>query len=763
MRRLALLLILLLSLSLNGRAQTDRVDALMAQLSLKQRVAQLFLVGIYGNPLNAPSRDFLREWQPGGAVLFVSNVGTPQSVTALTNSWQQTILDAGGVPLFIATDQEGGQIARLKDGFTTWPVPMLLTASGDLDIAQRVGTAMASELRAVGINMNLAPVADLYTNLRNPIIGRRSFGSDPTLTGRMLAATVRGLQAGGVMATAKHFPGHGDTDSDSHTSLPVVSHPRDSLERIELEPFRWTISAGVESIMVAHIWYPAFDPQGETPASLSSEIVTGLLRGDMGFQGLIMTDAIEMDAIDTRFSYGEASIRAIQAGVDIVAFGAHLSPNAQAAAMQAVLDAVNAGTLTESRIDESVRRVLSAKARYGVLDWQPLDVDSAVSRINSLGHAELVDELFHAGVTVAYDNAGMIPVSTGSSVAVIYPGTRPAIRAACEPLHPNIRWVTVGDTPTQEHISAAVYAASVTDRAIVFTQNAEIISAQQALVNALPADKTIAVALFSPYDWQAFPDVGAYVTTYSPLEPAVPAACDVLFGASPARGELPVALDGVRDYADSVLAVERTALPTARPESLMVAANFTPATIAPQETALPTLTPSATPTRAPLEAASRTPEPVINSTAVAALPPTSVFTPPDAAAPVQDSATPPYWAQAALLVGLIGAPLTGYAALYWRGAASQGRYKRGFVIDQCPVCGQEALRVKVKRERAFGIPRAKHAVLCESCGSTLREVGAGRWRYRVNEAVNPALHARWNNKVIDSAALRQLSQRLKAR
>ncbi len=758
MRRLALVL-LIVSTLFDARAQNDRVAQIMAQLTLKQKVAQMFLVGLYGETLNIPSKAFLQEWQPGGAVLFVSNISTPESVTALTNSWQQALIDAGGMPMFIATDQEGGQIARLKDGFTTWPVPMLLTASGDLELAQRVGLAMASELRAVGINMNLAPVADLYTNLRNPVIGRRSFGSDPILTGRMLAATVRGLQAGGVMATAKHFPGHGDTDRDSHTSLPIVHHPRESLERIELEPFRWTISAGVESIMVAHIWYPAFDPQGETPASLSRAIVTDLLRESMGFDGLIMTDALEMDAIDTRFSYGEAAIRAIQAGVDIVTFGAHLSPDTQARAMQAVLDAVNNGTLSESRIDDSVRRILDAKARYGILDWQPLDVSNASSRVDVAAHAALVDELFHAGVTVAYDRANMIPITSDVSVAIVYPASRQAIRTACAPLHPNIRWVTVSDTPTSADIEAAVYAARVTDRTLVFTQNAEVISAQQALVNALPAEKTIATALFSPYDWQAFPDVAAYVTTYSPLDPAVPAACDVLFGASPARGQLPVALDGVRDYTESVLAVERTALPTARPESLVLGAQVTAATIAPQDTPTPTLlptwtrTPSATFTRAPLQEVSRTAAPAIDVTQIAAISPTLAPSDVDVA-----SANAPLASDSSawILGALLSAPLLGYAMLYARGASSRRRYADGFVVDRCPACGQAALRVKAKRERVLGIPTARHTVVCDACGSTLREVGNGHWLYRINASVNPPLHTRWHEQVIDEKTLAEL-------
>lgn len=763
MRRLILLALaaaLLTVAPLTGRAQSERVDDLLASLTLKQKVGQMFLVALYGRPLNAPGRDFLRDWQPGGVALFVSNAGTPEQVTALTNEWQQTLVDAGGVPLFIATDQEGGVIARLKDGFTTWPVPMLLTASGDLDIAQRVGQAMANELRAVGINMNLAPVADLYTNLRNPVIGRRSFGSDPVLTGRMLAATVRGLQAGGVLATAKHFPGHGDTDADSHTSLPVVNHPRESLERIELEPFRWTISAGVESIMTAHIWYPAYDPAGEMPASLSANIVTGLLRDDMRFNGLIMTDAIEMDAIDTRFSYAEASIRAIQAGVDIIAFGAHLGPDSQAGAMQAVIDAVTRGDIPEARIDDSVRRILNAKLRYGILDWEPLDPASARVRMNTTEHAALVDELFHAGVTVAYDRGGALPIAADRRVLVIYPSTRTAVRQNCEPLRAGIQWMTVDDTPTPDQIQRAAELARNADLTVVFTENAAIISAQQALVNALPGERTVAVALFSPYDWQAFPDVSAYVTTYSPLDPGVPAVCDVLFGASPARGQLPVALDGVRDFADSVIRVDRTGVPTALPEGIALAAAATVATIAPQpptDTPEPLPTATATPTREPIQAATRDPATLVTAAAVTAV---AAVREPLQAAVTGDGvnqgnvgAVEPWMLVTAGTLGIAG---IGYAALYSRGRSAANRYRDGFTLPYCPVCGYDALRLRTRRGAWLGIPRARHTVTCEHCGSVLRETGARRWKYRINAEFNAALHAKLNNRTVDDDALARL-------
>ncbi len=760
----------------------SRVESLLAAMTLEQKVAQMFLVGVYGSLLNEPNRDLLEEWQPGGAVLFVSNVGTPDSVTELINEWQSAVVDAGGVPLFVATDQEGGVIARLKEGFTTFPAMMLLTATGDVTLAVRTGEAMARELSAVGVNLNLAPVADLYTNLRNPIIGRRSFGSEPERTGQMLAGMVRGMQAGGVMATAKHFPGHGDTDHDSHTSLPIVNYPREELDRVEFAPFRWTIAAGVESVMVAHIWYPALDPGEPIPASLSHNVVTGLLREEMAFEGLIMTDAIEMDAIDTTMSYAEASIRAIEAGVDIVAFGAHLGPVTQANAMQSVTDAVRSGRLTEARIDDSVRRILDAKSRYGVLDWQPLSPERAAQRVDAPAGAALVGELFAAGVTIAYDQNGVLPLAPEKSVTLIYPASRPSIRQYCDRL-PNITWVGVAESPDNGDIARAVSAARDSDIAVVFTLNAGGDRAQQNLVNALPIEKTVAVALFSPFDWTAFPGVSAYVTTYSPLPESVPAACGVLTGQITARGSLPVALNGARDFVNggaqigggvALALIPRNPNATAVYPSGTTVAMLIPETLQAQIITVdlpPTLPgPEPTATLEPLEGGTRvavvapiispTHTPLPQATVVAALP---IDTVNDAAAMAVPQGSPLDFLTPELLASLLPIALVAglgvtYGTIYMAGARSKSRFERGFIIERCPCCGETELRVKASKRRILGIPASKHTVRCELCGSVLRESGGGSWHYTVSAFANPTLHARFNNKVVDERTLRLLER-----
>lgn len=540
MNRWLVLSLVCLLLILPVRAQSDPIAASMMYLTLEQKVGQMFMVNLYGSQLTDAGRELLQTWQPGAVVLFDSNVGNPEQVTGLTNSFQQAIVDAGGIPLFIATDQEGGIIARLKVGFTVWPVPMLLTAADDPELAYRVGQAMARELRAVGVNMNLAPVADLMTNPDNPIIGRRSPGSDPEMVGRTLAAVVNGLQDGGVMATLKHFPGHGDTREDSHTSLPMLPHDRSRLDAVELPPFVAAMNSG--AIMVSHIWFPEFEPDTPLPASLSPAVVTGLLRSDLAFSGIIITDAIDMDAIDTVYSAGGAAVQAILAGNDLIALGPGFGEGAAAAAMQTVVDAVRSGEITLARIDESVRRILEAKQRFNVLSWQPIDPAGVAERMETSANESLIAEVFRAGVALVVDEFAMVPLDDESNIAIIYPANRQLIRQSCGAYSQSIRWYAVSDQPSADEISTAAAISGQADTIVVFTRDAYYSTAQQSLVNALPPEQTMVIALVSPFDYMRFPDVSAYMVTYSPLDPGIETACQILFGEAVARGKLIVDL-----------------------------------------------------------------------------------------------------------------------------------------------------------------------------------------------------------------------------
>lgn len=522
------------------QAQVGDVEAILTNMTLEQQVGQMFMVSFFGAPMNAPARDLISTWQPGAVVFLPSNIGSPDAITRLTNDIQQTLIASGGYPAFIAVDQEGGIIARLKDGFTEWPVPTLLTATQDAALAQRFGVALATEMRAVGINMNLAPVADLLTNRDNQVIGRRSFGSDPALVANTIADVIRGMQSAGVLATAKHFPGHGDTADDSHVTLPTIDLTRDQLASRELLPFRAAIEANVGAMMVAHIYYPDLESGGTVPASLSENVVAGLLREEQAYDGIIMPDALDMDAVDTVYSPVEAALNAVEAGHDLILVGAHVSPDAQINAMQAVVDAVRAGEISEARIHESARRVLLAKQKLGVLAWQALDPNTVHDRLPLEAHQQLIAEMFAAGITLVRDDARLVPLS--GDVAFIYPGSRFALWQECN--QPGWQPVSISDTPSNDEIASARAAANQADTVVAFTQNATENPQQQALISALPPEKTLVVALWSPFDALLFPDnLSSYLLTYSPLRQSTQAICNILNGAAPARGTLVVSLD----------------------------------------------------------------------------------------------------------------------------------------------------------------------------------------------------------------------------
>lgn len=316
-----------------------------------------------GFPGPVPTADLLDLVRDGvaGVVYFRRNLtGGPAAAARLTADLQAAAAAAGRPPLLVAADQEGGVVARLRAPFTEYPGAETLGLIDDETLAERFGRATAAELRAVGITVDFAPVVDVLTNPANPVVARRSFGPDPGRVGRLGAAVVRGLQGGGVAACAKHFPGHGDTDEDSHHTLPVVRHGRARLEAVELPPFATAIAAGVAMVMTAHVVYPALDP--ERPATLSPAIVTGLLRERLGFDGVVATDDLEMAAIAARFGWEEAVVMAVEAGCDLLLV-CHDAAR-QRRAIAALRAAVAEGRLPADRIAASLARIARLAARF---------------------------------------------------------------------------------------------------------------------------------------------------------------------------------------------------------------------------------------------------------------------------------------------------------------------------------------------------------------------------------------------------------------
>jgi beta-N-acetylhexosaminidase len=327
---------------------------------IRRHVGQLAIVGFTGHTIPDEVRELAREFDLAGVFFLARNVETPEQVADLSRESQALAAD---IPLWVSVDQEGGRVARLKRPFTEWPPMITLGRAGPgaEKLAERFARALAAELHAVGISMDYTPVLDVLTNPKNPVIGDRALADRAEDVARLGAAIIRTLQGEGIAASGKHFPGHGDTSTDSHVELPLLDHPRDRLEAVELVPFKAAIAAGVASIMTAHILIPALDD--ESPATLSKAIVDGLLKRTLGFEGLVLSDDLEMKAISGRYGHSDATIRAIAAGCDAVLMCAP-EPEAQMAALEAIIHAVEKGELPLKRVEDALARHRRVKERF---------------------------------------------------------------------------------------------------------------------------------------------------------------------------------------------------------------------------------------------------------------------------------------------------------------------------------------------------------------------------------------------------------------
>jgi beta-N-acetylhexosaminidase len=326
-----------------------------------RRVGERFMVAFDGYTASSDVKRMIRDYGVGQVILFARNVDGPEQVAELVRELQAVARDAAHpLPLLVAVDQEGGRVARLREPWTVWPPMRAVGRTASEDIARKVGAALAGELSACGIRCNLAPDVDVDTNPENPVIGDRSFGDDPDLVGRLGAALIRGLQEGGVASCAKHFPGHGDTEVDSHLELPAVDHPRSRLEEVELPPFRKAIEAGVSAIMTAHVMVRALDDG--VPATLSPRVIDGLLRKEMKFGGVIVSDDLDMKAVTTHWGVGPGAVKAAQAGCDLLPVCG--TPDAQAEAIESVIRAVEAEELSRTSMDDAWGRIRRLKEKF---------------------------------------------------------------------------------------------------------------------------------------------------------------------------------------------------------------------------------------------------------------------------------------------------------------------------------------------------------------------------------------------------------------
>jgi beta-N-acetylhexosaminidase len=332
----------------------------MSKISLEENLGQMFMIGFHGTAISDELKEMIIDYGIGGVILFSRNIESPEQVKNLCYSLQEVSIKYNKIPLFIAIDQEGGRVFRLKPPFRQYLSYGELGKRGSEDDVRANALLMADELIEIGINMNMSPVLDANTNPKNPIIGDRSFSSDPDVVSKLGASVIKAFHEKGIIAVGKHFPGHGDTSSDSHLELPVVNHGIERLEEIELNPFINTFKTGLRSIMTAHVLYPALD--SVYPATMSEEIITGILREKIGFDGVVITDDMEMKAIANNYGDEISAIQSVKAGVDVLLV-CH-SHDKQKAMFNSLLKALENGDIIKERIEESLHRIARLKKDF---------------------------------------------------------------------------------------------------------------------------------------------------------------------------------------------------------------------------------------------------------------------------------------------------------------------------------------------------------------------------------------------------------------
>jgi beta-glucosidase-like glycosyl hydrolase/CubicO group peptidase (beta-lactamase class C family) len=545
-------------------AASQWVETTLRKMSTDEKIGQLLFTTYHGRftATDAPAYQQMmhdvKDLHLGGFINVTesSPLGIVKSEAYPAAVLSNQLQAKSKVPLLIGADFERGAAMRLDEG-TSFPTAMALAAAGNPRDAYTMGKITAREARAVGIQWIYAPVADVNNNPGNPIINTRSFGEDPARVAEFVAEFVRGVEENGGLATAKHFPGHGDTASDSHLDLPVIHADKERLERLELVPFRAAMDAGVSSVMTGHLSIPALEPDPDTPATLSPHILTDLLRKELRFQGLIVTDAMDMGGITVRNAPGEAAVRAVVAGADAV-----LMPPVPDAAFEALQAAVKTGRISRERLDASVRRILQAKARLGLHKERLVDVNAINEKFGSAAWQKEAQEISDRGVTLLRDTAHRLPLDgtkplRGLLVALYadpepYPGEdlERELRTRFDSLttlRADTRFVRADllKLPSADTYDLAILAffVRVSDR----KGNVDVPAEQAALADQIykTGKPVITVGLGSPYLIENFPKAETWLAAFGISDVAQISVARALFGQIPVRGHLPVTIPGV--------------------------------------------------------------------------------------------------------------------------------------------------------------------------------------------------------------------------
>lgn len=554
------------------KARPSDARVRLKTLTLREKAAQLVIVPFYGDDLNSRSKAYaeyrrlVADVRVGGLILLnrvrLGSVEKARShdVATFLNRMQRL----ARLPLIVGGDFERGASMRLIDT-TEFPHAMAFGAANDAVLTRAWGAATAREARALGFHWVYAPVADVNNNPDNPIINIRSFGEDPAVVSRHVRAFIEGAHsdpASRVMVTVKHFPGHGDTATDSHIGLGVVDAPRERLEKMELVPFRAAIDAGVDSVMTAHLAVPALETE-KIPATVSPAILTGLLRNELGFKGIVSTDAMDMQGLTKQYPPGEAAVLSLLAGADIL-----LIPQDPDKAIEGVVEAVKSGRISEKRLDESVLRVLEAKSRMGINKRRYVDLEKLADGLNTLEDQQLAAAAARAAITVVRNENSLLPLREPAKACFyLLSGSRFSTQG--RDLAAEIRRRASGakvllldpDLPAAELAATAQASSSCQAVVAVSWVAAASYRGNVALAGGYPAfmEKLLAagapVAYLSfgnPYLLRAFPAVKAYMAAFSTTSASETAALDALLGQAPVRGRLPVSIPGYAAIGDGL-------------------------------------------------------------------------------------------------------------------------------------------------------------------------------------------------------------------
>lgn len=506
--------------------------------------------------LEPPPRilDWIRERQPAGFTLFrAKNINDPAQIKALTNSLQKAAAETDRRPLLIATDQEGGQFIALGDGTTQFPGNMALGATGDSGLARQVGQAMGREMAALGVNVNYAPDCDVNTNPANPNVGIRAFGDDPELVATMGAAMIEGLQSAGVAATAKHFPGNGDSGMDPHFGVPVLAHDLERLDSVEFRPFRAAIEAGTRLMMTAHVGLPALTGRPDLPATLSKHVMKDHLRDRLGYQGLLITDALDMEAITQGVGQIVDVIAALRAGVDLLLLTSDIEEQERIYAGLALAYARD--LIHEQDLNASNRRLQALKEWLSSQNQPEMDV------VGCQEHRWLAETVARRSITLVRDEAGLLPLELKSEARIVAIMPQPAdltpadtssnleptLASALRRYHPDVDEIVVPQQPSPADIGAVRAQAAAGELLVIGSISAHLQPEQAELVQELLAldIPAITIAMRTPYDLTVYPQSKTHICTYSIQPVAMKALAATIWGAIPFRGRLPVKLPSV--------------------------------------------------------------------------------------------------------------------------------------------------------------------------------------------------------------------------